>query len=84
MGNVGIPIIGRRHVITCRSCGCDENNACVDDFGPCAWVLLDIATPTGVCSRCADEIEWHPALMATLGLDDASTRAILRQMGLAA
>lgn len=33
----------------CRVCGCDQGNACVDDFGdPCYWADLDL------CSACAD------------------------------
>lgn len=40
---------------TCRGCGCTDSQACP---GGCAWVLLDIASPTGICSRCAEGIAW--------------------------
>ena len=43
-------------LITCRGCGCDDDHACVDERGrPCAWVLLDLGSATGVCSTCAIE-----------------------------
>jgi hypothetical protein len=32
----------------CRVCGCTQNQACVDDRGPCWWVGKDL------CSHCAD------------------------------
>jgi hypothetical protein len=44
----------------CRGCGCNDLAACA---GGCSWVLLDVATPTGVCSQCAKEWEWNPDLM---------------------
>jgi hypothetical protein len=82
-----IPILGRREPVrTCRCCGCDDNNACVDEFGPCAWVLLDVATATGICSRCAVDMEWHPALLASVGIDTddvvAEKFAQARELGL--
>lgn len=43
----------------CRGCGCDDDHACITDNGPCAWVLLDIDSPTGICSACAEEIGWR-------------------------
>ena len=66
---------------TCRGCGCDDNHACVTAAGPCAWVLLDVETPTGVCSACAEMFRWHPALLATIGLDDEATDEILFNLG---
>jgi hypothetical protein len=48
----------------CRGCGCDDRHACIGPAGPCAWVLLDVETPTGVCSLCAEEMGWDPALLA--------------------
>jgi hypothetical protein len=41
----------------CRRCGCDDDHACITDDGPCAWVLLDVETPTGVCSACAESVD---------------------------
>lgn len=68
-------IIGQR---TCRGCGCTDNNACMTDDGPCSWVLMDVdceareagrqptteARPhTGICSACAEALDWHPVTM---------------------
>jgi hypothetical protein len=58
-------------VRTCRGCGCDDNHACIAGDDPCHWVLLDIDTPTGICSSCAELYGWDPRLF--LGtLDDAT------------
>jgi hypothetical protein len=47
-------------VIVCRSCGCTDNDACIDRLGrPCSWVLLDIDRPNGICSACAERAGWH-------------------------
>jgi len=44
-------------VCSCRECGCDDNHACVDARGKsCAWFLLDILTPTGICTFCATRL----------------------------
>jgi len=63
----------------CRVCGCDDNHACE---GGCAWVLLDIHEPTGVCSACAEELGWHPVILARLYLGESwqqSAEEYLRQ-----
>jgi hypothetical protein len=67
-------LIGR--IRTCRGCGCDDNHACIvtvhDGEGrpiedrPCAWVLLDVAEPMGICSACAEELRWDPRAMAEI------------------
>lgn len=62
-------IIGHRERM-CRGCGCTDSRACVTPGGPCAWVLLDVAAPTGVCSACAAELEWNPAALAMVGTED--------------
>lgn len=49
---------------TCRSCGCTDLHACA---GGCEWALLDIETPTGVCSTCAAELDWDMLSMANCG-----------------
>jgi hypothetical protein len=59
-------------IYTCRGCGCDDMNACVTDDGPCAWVLLDVETPTGVCSCCAWDVGWHPVELAIMGKGKAA------------
>ena len=51
---------------TCRGCGCTDAKACVTAGGPCAWVLLDIGEPTGICSVCAAEFRWDPRVLATV------------------
>jgi hypothetical protein len=45
---------------SCRGCGCTDTQACP---GGCSWVLLDIATPSGICSQCAEELDWDPMLL---------------------
>ena len=52
----------------CRGCGCDDDHACVTDDGPCAWALLDVMMPTGVCTACADRLGWNMRAMATIGI----------------
>jgi len=56
-------ILGRRSpdLRTCRGCGCDDTHACIEG---CSWVLLDIDTPTGVCSVCAEAVGWDPRVLA--------------------
>jgi hypothetical protein len=49
---------------TCRGCGCDDNHACVTDAGPCSWALLDVDDDTGICSACAEILQWDPQLLA--------------------
>lgn len=50
---------------TCRGCGCTDSRACPDG---CAWLLLDVETPTGVCSRCAARLDFRPDLLAHIGV----------------
>jgi hypothetical protein len=59
----------------CRGCGCTDARACP---GGCAWVLLDIATPTGICSRCAVRLEWQVQLLATV--DNIGLGALLEAL----
>lgn len=59
-------LIGER---ICRGCGCTDGRACP---GGCAWVLLDVRTPTGVCSECAEEMEWEPEVLAYATCDVAA------------
>lgn len=54
---------------TCRGCGCDDLHACP---GGCAWALLDIDEPTGVCTTCAEQLQWQMGLLATVGVDPAA------------
>lgn len=49
---------------TCRGCGCTDLRACP---GGCAWVLLDIDAPSGICSTCAEAFEWDALQMANEG-----------------
>jgi len=54
--------------IVCRGCGCDDTNAWLDGAGQaCSWTLLDIETPTGVCSSCAVRAGWHPVVLSAIG-----------------
>lgn len=52
----------------CRGCGCDDNHACMTVGGPCAWVLLDIETPSGICSACAELMGWDPQMLIAAGM----------------
>lgn len=76
-------IIGLR---TCRGCGCDDNHACTTEITQrqalamglpamtrqvaCCWVLLDAETPTGICSACAIEMDWHPTFLLMAGREE--------------
>lgn len=55
----------------CRGCSCDDDHACeiFTPAGPiaCAWVLLDIETPTGVCSSCAVKMGWDQHGLQLIG-----------------
>lgn len=64
----------------CRCCGCTEANACVTDAGPCAWILLDIETPTGVCSACAAATKWDQKIIVE-GWHPEAVKAIEQMMG---
>jgi hypothetical protein len=71
-------LFGPRNLRTCRGCGCDDDHACVTADGACAWVLLDLDTPTGVCSACAVEAGWDQRLFAFpewTGVDGAEEAA---------
>jgi hypothetical protein len=61
----------------CRGCGCTENNACVmhtpQGRFTCAWVLLDLATPTGVCSGCAIKMGWDQDGLQLIGFAPADS-----------
>lgn len=65
---------------TCRACGCTDLRACQAEVatrqGPrvatCSWVLLDIDEPTGVCSVCADALDWHPLALRGVGREEAA------------
>jgi hypothetical protein len=50
----------------CRGCFCTDDHAC--EAG-CYWVLLDIHMPSGICSTCADAMQWHPTLFMIDELD---------------
>lgn len=59
-----VVLLGRAKEIVCRGCGCSDSHACI---GGCSWVLLDIDTPTGVCSACAIEVGWDPRAFIMMG-----------------
>jgi hypothetical protein len=57
---------------TCRGCGCDDFDACVDDEGnACCWVLLDINEPTGICSACAQACGYSQKVFLLVGRVEA-------------
>lgn len=57
-------LLGRARERVCRGCGCTDSAACV---GGCSWTLMDIETPTGVCSQCAEALDWNWRAFITLG-----------------
>ncbi len=45
---------------SCIGCGCDDLHACVDDLGPCSWIVVDRDAGRGVCSCCESHMErWN-------------------------
>jgi hypothetical protein len=58
----------------CRGCGCTEHNACsvrtARGVIGCSWVVLDLDGPTGFCSACAIESEWHQEDILALAVCD--------------
>ncbi len=58
----------------CRGCGCTDDHACITDDGPCSWVLLDIASASGICSFCAEYFEWDFEWMAKVGFTPRRAR----------
>lgn len=56
----------------CRGCGCTDSHACP---GGCSWVLLDIASATGICSTCAEALEWSMREMAEIWEIDITPQA---------
>lgn len=73
----------QREICTCRGCGCTDDNACITEHGPCAWVLLDVETLTGVCSACAQDVDWDPEALMLLWCDNAerAVQAAVRRTG---
>jgi hypothetical protein len=42
----------------CIGCGCDDLDACEDDFGdPCYWLVVDRKAGVGVCSECPGAVD---------------------------
>ena len=39
---------------TCLGCGCNDDNACQGEQGPCSWLRVDYEEGVGVCSECPD------------------------------
>jgi hypothetical protein len=56
-----------RELNVCRGCGCDDEHACLTPAGPCCWIVLDIATRTGVCSVCAEDVGWNVHELIVMG-----------------
>ena len=46
---------------TCIGCGCDDFNACVNEYRePCSWIVVDYEKGVGVCSCCSDSLkDWE-------------------------
>jgi hypothetical protein len=62
-------LFGKPGERTCRGCGCTDSNACVVNGIACSWILLDVHTPTGVCTVCALDLDYDPAALATIGFE---------------
>ena len=70
----------------CRGCCCTEHNACVvqtdDGLRGCAWVMLEVGEPTGLCDTCAVEFEWDQLLMRdAFTLDELTMRSLIKAQG---
>lgn len=64
---------------TCRGCGCDDNHACQTEDGPCSWAVQDfkiyrssssmriVPLASGVCSYCADDLQWDMGALVIVG-----------------
>ena len=56
---------------SCIGCGRDNLHACVDDLGPCSWIVVD----RGVCSCCEAHMErWNAGDRSVLMLVAKITR----------
>lgn len=53
------------HLRRCRSCGTAGGAAM--QVAAINWALLDVESPSGVCTKCAKDFGWHPAILATIG-----------------
>jgi hypothetical protein len=65
-------------LLSCRGCGFTDLHAEPAGGG---WALLDIESPSGICSACAETFHWHPALLATIGFDDEAADEVLATIG---
>lgn len=68
--------LGKSPERMCRGCGCTDSRACITDAGPCSWALVDVETATGICSACAAEMDWDPAMMATAWVPEIHAKVI--------
>jgi len=60
---------------SCIGCGCDDLHACVDDLGPCSWIVVDRDAGRGVCSCCEAHMErWNAGDRSVLMLVAKITR----------
>ena len=60
---------------SCIGCGCDDLHACVDDLGPCSWIVVDRDAGRGVCSCCESHMErWNAGDRSVLMLVAKITR----------
>lgn len=61
----------------CRGCGCTDDRACP---GGCSWALMDfglvceevLPAQGGICSQCAEEMDWDPNFMADILCTEAA------------
>ena len=60
---------------SCIGCGRDNLHACVDDLGPCSWIVVDRDAGRGVCSCCEAHMErWNAGDRSVLMLVAKITR----------
>lgn len=68
-------------LVTCIGCGCDDNHACITDFGDgCHWLVVDRKKAVGVCSACPKHLKRWKKGDRRLPADHA---VVVRQLAIA-
>lgn len=60
----------RQPILSCNGCGCDDRHPCITEGGPCAWFMLSIDGPSGLCTACAEELGYEAFMYRPDSLDE--------------